>query len=354
MARGEPFSARLLHWYDANRRDLPWRRTQDPWAIWVSEIMLQQTRVEAVRGHFERFLLRYPTAASFAGADDDELMLAWRGLGYYRRARLLREGARRVTADHGGRVPGDAAQLGDLPGIGAYTLGAIGSIAFGLPIAAVDGNVERVLARHLDLHAELGSARAKAAIGEAAAARLDQRRPGDFNQAMMELGATVCTPTSPRCEACPVRADCLGRRRGTATMLPKRKAKAPPALVEARVAVVPAEGGVLALRIPADEPNGGQWELPGPGALRSADPADFESLTLARCGARLGLESALCSVRHAITRHKITVHAHLGRLRSRSRGTLFAARPDDPAAPWTTISRKVFAAADGLLGPTDA
>jgi len=208
----EPFAARLLRWFDAARRDLPWRRTRDPWAIWVSEIMLQQTRVEAVKAPYERFLARFPTPASFAVASDDELLVAWRGLGYYRRARLLRDGARAVVAAHGGAVPADAAALAELPGVGAYTLGAVASIAFGLREVAVDGNVERVVARHRGVRELVDAAPGRRAVRAQAEAWLEAARPGDFNQAMMELGATVCTPTSPRCDACPVAADCASCR----------------------------------------------------------------------------------------------------------------------------------------------
>ncbi|MDO8348996.1 MAG: A/G-specific adenine glycosylase, partial [Planctomycetota bacterium] len=148
MTDRRPFAVRLLAWFDQNRRDLPWRATRDPWAIWVSEVMLQQTRVAAVRSAYERFLRRFPTVASFAAASDDDLLLAWRGLGYYRRARLLREGARAVIAQHGGAVPADPAALGELPGVGDYTRGAIASIAFGFVTPAIDGNVERVVSRH--------------------------------------------------------------------------------------------------------------------------------------------------------------------------------------------------------------
>jgi len=193
------FAPRLLGWFDQARRDLPWRRTRDPWAIWVSEIMLQQTRVEAVREPYQRFLARYPTPATFAAASDDEVMVAWRGLGYYRRARLLRDGARKVADQHDGTVPQTVDELRDLPGIGPYTLGAVASIAFGHCQPAVDGNVERVISRHRGLDEPIGTGKARKAIGAQVLAWMDRERAGDFNQALMELGATVCTPTSPGC-----------------------------------------------------------------------------------------------------------------------------------------------------------
>ncbi|MCK5944250.1 MAG: A/G-specific adenine glycosylase, partial [Planctomycetes bacterium] len=282
---GASFAARLLRWFAAAQRDLPWRRTRDPWAIWVSEIMLQQTRVEAVREPFERFLARYPTPDAFAAADDDEVMVAWRGLGYYRRARLLRDGARRVTERHGGVVPDTVEALRDLPGVGPYTLGAVASIAFGRCQPAVDGNVERVLSRHLGLDEPIGTGRSRRAITEVVLARIDAARPGDFNQALMELGATVCTPTSPSCDRCPVAADCVARRDGRTAELPRRKA--PRAAVEVSSRAVLARRGDRALgyRVPADQPNGGQVELPGPGVLRDCDPDDLEKALRERFGA---------------------------------------------------------------------
>ncbi len=341
---GGSFSQRLLRWFDRERRDLPWRRTRDPWAIWVSEVMLQQTRVEAVRAAFERFVARYPTPRSFAEASDDALMLAWKGLGYYRRARLLRDGARAVVRDHRGAVPPDADALAELPGIGDYTRAAVASIAFEIPIAAVDGNVERVLARHLALRDDVGTAVGKRAIRDAADARLDRERPGDHNQAMMELGAMVCAPQSPRCDACPVADDCSGRAEGIAHELPKKKPPRAPKLVDARVAVVHRDGGVLAFRIPEGEPNAGQWELPGPGALVSVEEGEFEPRTRDRCGARIEIGPSLAAVKHAITHHRITVTAHAGALRSRTAGSLQPMTESDPEVAWTTISRKVFAA----------
>lgn len=338
------FSQRLLRWFDRAKRDLPWRRTRDPWAIWVSEVMLQQTRVEAVRTAFERFVASYPTPKSFAEASDDALMLAWKGLGYYRRARLLREGAKAVVREHGGKVPADAGALLDLPGVGDYTRAAVASIAFEIPVAAVDGNVERVLARHLALRDDVGAATGRRAIRAAADERLDRDRPGDHNQAMMELGATVCVPQTPRCGECPVAADCRGRAEDIAHALPKKKPPRAPTLVDARVAVVRGKGGVLAFRIPDGEPNAGQWELPGPGALVSVEEREFSSRTKSRCGVAIDLGPRLAAVKHAITHHRITVIAHAGALRSRDTGELRAQEPSDPDVPWTTISRKVFAA----------
>ncbi|MGC2245105.1 MAG: A/G-specific adenine glycosylase [Terriglobales bacterium] len=196
------FRRALLTWYDRNRRDLPWRRTHDPYAIWVSEIMLQQTRVAAVLEHYRIFLERFPNITALAAASEDAVLAAWSGLGYYRRARMLHRCAGEIVEQHGGRFPKTALALRELPGIGRYTAAAIASIAFGEVAAVVDGNVERVLER-------VGGG--KLTQGETwgrAQELVSKSRPGDFNQAMMELGATVCLPREPRCAACSVRALC--------------------------------------------------------------------------------------------------------------------------------------------------
>jgi A/G-specific adenine glycosylase len=345
----EPFAARLLRWFDAARRDLPWRRTRDPWAIWVSEIMLQQTRVEAVKAPYERFLARFPTPASFAVASDDELLVAWRGLGYYRRARLLRDGARAVVAAHGGAVPADAAALAELPGVGAYTLGAVASIAFGLREVAVDGNVERVVARHRGVRELVDAAPGRRAVRAQAEAWLEAARPGDFNQAMMELGATVCTPTSPRCDACPVAADCVARAEGLAGELPRKKPPRAPIDVAARVALVVGPEGALGCRIAAGQPNAGQIELPGPGVLVSVDADGLADVVRERFGARLLLGAVVATIKHAITCHRITLRAHAATAAGLGSLRWHPLRDD---TPWTTPSRKVFQQAlgdDGTL-----
>lgn len=332
-------ATRLLAWFDRVQRDLPWRRSRDPWAIWVSEIMLQQTRVEAVREPYERFMARYPTPATFAEASDDEVMVAWRGLGYYRRARLLRDGARRVTEQHGGSVPKDIEQLADLPGVGPYTLGAIASIAFGHPEPAVDGNVERVISRHRGFEAPIGTGPARRAIRDVVLGWMSEDHPGDFNQALMELGATVCTPTSPSCDSCPVRQDCVARRDGLTDRLPIKKAPKKAVEVSSRALVVTRPGEALGYRIDADQPNAGQVELPGPGVLVDCDPDDLKEAIRKRFGATVTVGEEVAAIRHAITHHRITMHAHAGRVARIGRLQWF---PTDQETPWTTPSRKVF------------
>ncbi|MBV9572973.1 MAG: A/G-specific adenine glycosylase, partial [Acidobacteriales bacterium] len=196
-----------MDWYDRNRRDLPWREDHDSYRVWVSEIMLQQTRVAAVAGYYGRFLKRFPTVHTLARASEASVLAAWSGLGYYRRALRMHAAARKIVNEHGGKFPQSSAELLLLPGIGRYTAAAIASIAFGEAVATVDGNIERVLER---LNGQPLTTRK---LWDAAQALLPQKRPGDFNQAMMELGATVCLPAKPRCSQCPISQFCTGNRR---------------------------------------------------------------------------------------------------------------------------------------------
>jgi len=196
----------LLRWYGEHRRDLPWRETRDPYRIWLSEIMLQQTRVAAVLDHYRIFLSRFPHVQALAAASEDAVLAAWSGLGYYRRARRMHQCAKDFLKKHAGQFPRTAEELHELPGIGRYTAAAIASIAFGEPVAVVDGNVERVLQRLAGIHLDTPQ------TWQHAQALLDRSRPGDFNQAVMELGATVCVPREPRCPLCPIRKWCVTRQ----------------------------------------------------------------------------------------------------------------------------------------------
>ena len=216
---GEPFRGRLLAWYDAHARDLPWRKSQDPYRVWVSEIMLQQTRVAAVIAHYHEFLRRFPTVQSLAAAREASVLAAWSGLGYYRRARRLHAAAKVVVRQYGGKLPRTAEQWRELPGIGQYTAAAIASIAFDEPVAVVDGNVDRVFGRLLGVRLTSGKLWCRAE------ALLDRTRPGDFNQAVMELGATVCTPKAPACATCPLLEFCATRGEGARLSAPARQKK---------------------------------------------------------------------------------------------------------------------------------
>lgn len=295
----------LLAWYRAFRRDLPWRKTRDPYAIWVSEIMLQQTRVETVIPYYERFLSRFPTAVALAEAAPDDVLASWSGLGYYRRARLLLEGAR-VVAKAGGVVPGNRAALLEVPGVGRYTAGAIASIAFGEPVGLVDGNVARVFARIFAIDDDMRKAGMRRA--EALADRLvAPEDPGAWNQALMELGATVCTPRAPRCDVCPVKTECRAYADGRTESLPVLSAKKPPRAqqVQAIVATRARDGAVLLARRKPDLLFGGLWEPPtaeGPAARRADLRAWIPVGKLTRAGA----------VEHVLSHKKLTVDVMRG------------------------------------------
>ena len=273
------FKARLLAWYAETRRDLPWRRTRDPYRVWVSETMLQQTRVETVVPYYERFLRELPTVGALAEATEQRVLSLWSGLGYYRRARMLHAAAKQVAEDHGGTLPGDAAKLRSLPGVGAYTAGAIASIAFGRAAPLVDGNVARVLARLFAIEEDVTRA-ARTRLWNLAEALVTHPtgEPGDFNQALMELGATVCVPRSPRCDACPVRVQCGGRAAGIAAELPRKKAKPAPIPVERTALVLASKTHLLMARRRADVLFGGLWEPPatamGPGVSEADGGSD--------------------------------------------------------------------------------
>ena len=218
------FTDMILRWYAENRRDLPWRRTRDPYAVWLCEIIMQQTRIAQGTAYWKRFMEAFPTVESLAEASEDEVLRLWQGLGYYSRARNLHAAARQI-ADLGG-FPRDYAGIRALKGVGDYTAAAIGSIAFGLPVAAVDGNVYRVLARHYGISEVVGTAAAKKTFTSLAQSLVPQDRPGDFNQAMMDFGALQCTPSSPACLTCPLQETCDAFRTGRAELLPVKKAPA--------------------------------------------------------------------------------------------------------------------------------
>lgn len=237
--------AALLRWYDSSKRDLPWRKNADPYRVWVSEIMLQQTTVAAVTPKYEAFLRRFPDIAALAGAEEDEVLAAWAGLGYYSRARNLRRAAQAVVAEHGGRFPSAEDAVLALPGIGRYTAGAIRSIAFGLPAPLVDGNVIRVFSRLFGLKGRAKDPAFAAKMWPLAARLVDPKRPGDWNQALMELGATVCAPESPSCGACPVSGSCVAFAKDLQDKLPLPEKRREPVPVKWTCLWIEKDGKVL-------------------------------------------------------------------------------------------------------------
>lgn len=221
-------AALLLGWYDAHARVLPWRGIHDPYRTWVSETMLQQTRVETVIGYYERFLARFPDVAALAATPEDEVLKMWEGLGYYSRARNLHQGAKQVMDAFGGSIPASVEELRRIRGIGPYTAGAIASIAFDIPAAAVDGNVIRVVSRLAGIRENVGVPSVRRLLEAQAASLVPETRPGDFNQALMDLGSSVCTPGTPSCDRCPLREICDAYAAGDADELPVLPRKAPP------------------------------------------------------------------------------------------------------------------------------
>ncbi len=288
----------LLEWFDRNRRDLPWRRDRDPYRVWLSEIMLQQTQVETARPFYGRFLAKFPSVHALAAASIDEVLVAWSGLGYYRRARQLHAAARQVVAG-GGAFPTTLEGLLRLPGVGAYTAAAIGSICFGVAVPVLDGNVERVLARRLAEEGNVKRAGARRRLLDAAAKLLDRSRAGDSNQAMMELGATICVPKRPRCLLCPLAEGCRAFEKGEVEGFPKSAVvrNSEEVFLEA-VVVEDQERRTLLFRRPDDSSLlAGLWEVP----WFVAGSGDGAAELGRRYGGRWNLGERIGKVRHSIT-----------------------------------------------------
>lgn len=293
---------RLLHWYDRAKRSLPWRalpgEAADPWAVLLSEVMLQQTTVATVRGRYADFLARFPDAPAMAGASLDEVLHAWQGLGYYRRARGLHALAAAIAQRHGGRLPADEAALSALPGLGPYTVAAVRAIAFAVPVVPVDGNVARVLARLAEVRVPLPAA--MPALRRLAGDLAGGERPGDLAQALIELGALVCRPRAPACPACPWCQSCRARASGTAETLPRKAARKERPVRHAVAFVVErADGAVLFRRRPATGLLAGMIELPSTEWL--AGPAPDGRRALAEAPPGSGWTAVPGSVRHVFT-----------------------------------------------------
>jgi A/G-specific adenine glycosylase len=318
-ARSLAWRELLLSWYAGARRDLPWRRTRDPYAIWISETMLQQTRVDTVIPYYERFLRALPTVASLAEAPEEQVLALWSGLGYYRRARMLHAAARRVAKSHGGSIPSDLEGLRGLEGVGAYTAGAVASIAFGKRAAVVDGNVARVLARLFAIEDDVKSARGNARVWRLAEGLVPDRESdsGDWNQALMELGATVCVPGTPKCGGCPLRDHCVAREAGTARELPRVPVRKVAREMKRVAIVLSSSKAVLLARRRPNVLFGGLWEPPSAPSGESADGAsretDLRGLALA-----LGIEverlEAVGAVTHLLSHRRLQVEVLRGAL----------------------------------------
>lgn len=308
--------AALLAWFRRSARDLPWRRDRTPYRVWISEAMLQQTRVETVIPYFDRFVARFPGFRELASAPRADVLKLWEGLGYYSRARNLHEAALVVVRDHGGLLPATIDGLRALPGIGPYTAAAVGSLAFGLRAAVVDGNVIRVLARLLALEDEVDRPAVRARLQAVADALVSPKDPGAFNEAMMELGATVCTPRSPRCAECPLRAGCRARAEGDPAAYPrKRKRAAVPHKHVGAALVVDSRGRILVAQRGEGGMLGGLWEFPG----GKREPGETIEACIARelreeLGIEIKVGAHVITVSHAFSHFTMDLHAHWARL----------------------------------------
>ena len=363
------FRRALLTWYRRTARDLPWRRTRDPYAIWVSEIMLQQTRVQTVVSYYERFLAAFPNATALAAAPLADVLHAWQGLGYYSRARHLHAAAQIIAGERRGQFPSTVAEWAELPGIGPYTAAALASITAGVPVATVDGNIQRVLAR---VFAEEGRIEAQATrqrLWALANELLARRTAGDFNQALMELGARLCRPRAPDCEHCPVRRACRGYALRRVDELPRRAQKRAVPRVDAVAALVVRDTRVLLVRRPDHGLLAGLWTLPATTLTNGKTPAAaLQAYARDELGLLLQPAACLATVRHDFTHRRLFVQIlaaqaeSLPRARRAARSTAAAARgcarrvehawvlPSDLSRyPRATLDRKLLEAVSGHL-----
>jgi A/G-specific adenine glycosylase len=312
MPANEAVRKRLLTWYRRHGRDLPWRRSRDPYYIWISEVMLQQTQVETVIPYYHRFLNAFPDVAALAAAPQSAVLKHWEGLGYYARARNLHRAAGVVAVQHGGRIPAEWEAFRALPGVGDYIAAAVLSIAFGRPYAVVDGNVKRVLARLLCIELPVNVQKHHLNYQNHADRLLDPAAPSDFNQALMEIGSLICRPARPRCPDCPLNEACCALARDRVGTLPRRQARAKVPVRQLAIAVIRRRGKLLLTRRPEEGLLGGLWEFPN-GIRQAGESAEAACRRLA--GEQLGLEirppSPVTRVRHAYTHFKIQAEVFL-------------------------------------------
>ncbi len=299
----------LLGWFDREQRDMPWRKTGDPYPIWVSEIMLQQTQVKTVVPYYERWIKSFPTLDKLARSREETVLKHWEGLGYYSRARNLHQAAKIVVKKHGGRVPDTYDELIQLPGIGRYTAGAILSIAFDQAVPVLDGNIKRVLSRLFAIPGNGLPAAFENRLWETSAELVPARRPGDFNQAMMELGATVCLPKKPLCLPCPLQTSCEAQKRGEVEKFPKPRARARIKKIEVSAAVITRKGKVYIQQRPHGGLMGGLWEFPGGKCL----PRETEEECLKReikeeLGIPIVIARKMMTVKHSYTQFRVTLN----------------------------------------------
>lgn len=308
----EAFRSDLLSWYEDNKRDLPWRNTGDPYAIWISEIMLQQTRVEQALPYFYQFMDRFPTVYKLAEADQQEVLKVWEGLGYYSRARNMHHASKTVVKNFDGKIPDNLKDLKKLKGIGPYTAAAVSSIAFGKSHAVVDGNVIRVLSRYFGIEENVRNTATKNNIRDFADELIDPGRPGDFNQALMELGATVCTPKNPDCTDCPINSDCIAFNTMKTDTIPYKSAAKKRPHHQIGVGIIQKDNKVLIALRPEDAMLGGLWEFPGG---KQKKDEKIEKTVARELKEELGVEVKILTpfmkLDHSYSHFKITLHAFL-------------------------------------------
>ncbi|MEE9216871.1 MAG: A/G-specific adenine glycosylase [Anaerolineales bacterium] len=312
-------SDNLLAWYAEHGRDLPWRRTRDPYSIWVSEIMLQQTQVETVLPYYARFMTRYPTTEALAEAPLEEVLKVWEGLGYYARARNLHRASRIVVDHFDGDLPASEQELAALPGIGRYTADALGAIVFHRDTLALEGNLRRVLTRLFDLHMDPRRPEGERELRQRGMTILPAGRASEFNQALMDLGALVCTPRSPACDACPLAADCLAFQNGTQEELPNRQPRGPLPLRQAVAAVIQEGEKLLIFRRPESGLLGGLWGFPS-GYIETGEsnqPA-LRRVVKEQLGLEIEVELPLSPLAHTYTHFRVELQPFTCKVRSKS------------------------------------
>lgn len=343
---------RLLAWYKRQSRSLPWRQTSDPYRIWISEIMLQQTQVDTVIPYYQRFLEMFPDVGSLADASLAQVLKAWENLGYYSRARNLHAAARMIVDTYGGRIPDTPEEIKTLPGIGPYSAGAILSIAYGKPLPAVDGNVRRILSRIFAIRKPVDDVREQRNLFALAATLIPVRYPGDFNQALMDLGATLCRPKNPDCPRCPIAALCRARLAGLQTILPiTRKAPAVPHRQAAAAVIQNSEGKLLIVQRPVSGLLASFWKLPG-GFVCDAEEGKvgLKSRVREELGISIRVGKKLSSVDHVYTHFRITLHAYDCRLLKGApepigcQAWCWASHADLQKLPLSKIDRVILAA----------
>lgn len=350
IADGGPIGIHLVNWFCQNQRPLPWRRDYDPYAVWISEIMLQQTQMAKVVPYFQRWMARLPHVQAVAEAPLDELLHLWEGLGYYCRVRHVKEAAEAIVARYGGKIPADEKALRQLPGIGQYTAAAIASLAFGRDVPVLDGNAQRVAARLLDWKDPVEEARTKRVLHRALGRWMPPGRAREFNQAVMELGSVVCTPKRPACDACPVKPWCRAYAAGTVGERPAKRRRLSTEPVSVAVGVLYKNGSLFIQKRPPGGLMAGLWEFPGGKLQDGESPEDavkrelFEEL-----GVTVTVLEKIAEIRHAVTRYRIRLHAFLCVLDPPKQDPTLHSAVESLWVPPESLSRYAFPSANRRL-----